>query len=1091
VNIANQQTSRSRGVTAFGFDGYQQIYSQYNSSFTFVSSLISYDTPVKFSIQQAVDSCWSSGNIFRVDTNNGLVIKSDYEGNELNSLSLSYPYSISVIQYQVPMEDENPTNNECLGCWVVDGTSVYKTDKDLNIDIEIINLSSPTIACTNHDSGGCYVVDEILGLLSFNSDGDMIATGSFTDSNVLGALSNSKGDLFILTENKLFKFADINGNLVKTIDYNITSYFSGKSVSCFDIDTSTDYLYVGGGTQSSLRIVKFDSSGTYLGVLSTSDSFPYILRASQHPSSDTFYVISDENKYFFVESSSSTSSEMFSDPSSTSSPSSAGFSESSSSDSGGFSESSSSENYSNSSSSQSDSESSSSSFGCEIIQTLEPPNPGGGNVDDISMTDDYMAIGNPTYDTSGNNNRGCVYLYEYAGGSWSYDTQINGSGDGDLFGGIVALDDSQSGQKDLACSSQLSLSTTGLVYVYRNTGASWSSTALFAGENVGDYFGSAIKLHNGRLVVGAPVYSSFLGAIYIYHYSSGWNFIQKITPSLGSTTATPSYGNRDGVDVFGNWIVVGDKSYDSNNGVVYIYRWNGSSWSEFQTLPSLTTQFGLTVAIYDNTLIVNGGLVYEFNGTSWVYQGSFGTNTGNISRLYKDSHVVGVSFPIYVNTKIDENWENIQILFVPTFSFWQGVDLNNSQVAASDGTFVYIYNCDNEFWSESSDSFSESSSSEMYSENSSSSSSSESSDSSSSLSSGGYSESSSSSSAPYEVLAQDAKYASMEIINSRPAIAYYDNNSGEMRFLMASDTSGDEWDNPATIGTFGIEDETYPPSLAEVNFKPAVLYCKGDSFPYVTQYIQSDDAFGTSWTDTPADILSGGGALYEYPLKLTYGSKPIAVYSQGGFSMYSLQADNADGSSWGAESPLLVTSEVTQYMDAIGSTRMVYFNPNKDEIGTVTGGTAGFWNPYSTVYSFPSTGYNNSVSVAIIGASYGVAFGYHPSIGNNILKFSIGSLSWNTYDASDEGSLVDIEQVSVYSINGRPAIAYIITGGILKYIRADNTGGTSWTDTPQIIDTNASYLTLRETNGRPAIAYQSEGSLKYIRAHDSNGDVWR
>jgi len=366
VDITNQQISRSRGVTAFGSDGYQQIYSQYNSSFTFASSLIPYGDSVSLPIQQAVDSCWTSGHIFRLDADSGIVLKTNFQNEELSSLLLSYPYSLSVIQSVVPMEDENPTDDECLGCWIVDGTSLIKTDANLNIEIEIISLSSPSLVCVNHATGGCFVVDEGVGIYEFNSDGDLVGVGTFTDDNIIGLLSNSEGDLYILTETELYKFVNSSGNLTQALSHGLPGYYGTIAIGCFDIDTTTDYVYVAGGDNSTLRVTKFNSSGSLLATSNSSNKFPYVIRVSQHPSSDTFYVLTDNEKIEFVESSSSSSSEGYTDSSSTSS---VGYSESSSTSSEGYSESSStsSEGYSESSSESSSSSSSTTSSSSESV----------------------------------------------------------------------------------------------------------------------------------------------------------------------------------------------------------------------------------------------------------------------------------------------------------------------------------------------------------------------------------------------------------------------------------------------------------------------------------------------------------------------------------------------------------------------------------------------------------------------------------------------------------------------------------------------------------------------------------------------------
>jgi phage tail sheath gpL-like len=142
------------------------------------------------------------------------------------------------------MVDDNPSDDPCLGCWILDGTSVFKTDGDLNETYEISSLSDPNLVCVNHSNRGCYVVDDSLGLLSFDSVGDLIGSGSFTDPSVIGAFSNSEGDLYVLTEDDLYKFINVDGNITLSVTFNLSSYLTSQmAIGCFDIDTGTDYIY--------------------------------------------------------------------------------------------------------------------------------------------------------------------------------------------------------------------------------------------------------------------------------------------------------------------------------------------------------------------------------------------------------------------------------------------------------------------------------------------------------------------------------------------------------------------------------------------------------------------------------------------------------------------------------------------------------------------------------------------------------------------------------------------------------------------------------------------------------------------------------
>lgn len=305
MDIVNQKISRSRGAIAFGTDSYQQIFSQYRSSFTIITGELPYEDSVSFPTKHAIDSCWTTGNIYRLDGE--VILKTDFNNEVLSSLSSSSSNSLSVIQNSVPMEDENPSDDECLGCWIVSGTSIIKTDNDLSILFEITNLDSPTLICSNHLSGGCYVVNEGMGIYEFSSDGDLIGVSTFVDLEIINILSNSLGKLFVLTETELYKMSNTDGVISTDVDYNISTHLSsGMTIGAFDVDTSSDQIFVAAGSSTNIQLLKFNSSGS--GILDTSTvtgDFPYLLKVSQHPSSNSLFIISDDDKKDSVNSSSS------------------------------------------------------------------------------------------------------------------------------------------------------------------------------------------------------------------------------------------------------------------------------------------------------------------------------------------------------------------------------------------------------------------------------------------------------------------------------------------------------------------------------------------------------------------------------------------------------------------------------------------------------------------------------------------------------------------------------------------------------------------------------------------------------------------
>jgi hypothetical protein len=81
-------------------------------------------------------------------------------------------------------------------------------------------------------------------------------------------------------------------------------------------------------------------------------------------------------------------------------------------------------------------------------------------------------------------------------------------------------------------------------------------------------------------------------------------------------------------------------------------------------------------------------------------------------------------------------------------------------------------------------------------------------------------------------------------------------------------------------------------------------------------------------------------------------------------------------------------------------------------------------------------------------------------------------------------------------VNGRPAISfYNNTTNSLRYVRANDADGTSWSNAIQVDFGGdvGQYTSLAVIDGKPAIAYYdvTNSSLKYINANDVDGTSWQ
>ena len=93
------------------------------------------------------------------------------------------------------------------------------------------------------------------------------------------------------------------------------------------------------------------------------------------------------------------------------------------------------------------------------------------------------------------------------------------------------------------------------------------------------------------------------------------------------------------------------------------------------------------------------------------------------------------------------------------------------------------------------------------------------------------------------------------MVNGNPAISYYDYTNADLKYVRASDASGESWGTPRALGSAGWAGRYT--SLAVVNGNPAISYL-GDYYP---TYVRAMDATGSSW-ETPQDVGSVVAGTY-------------------------------------------------------------------------------------------------------------------------------------------------------------------------------------------------------------------------------------
>lgn len=244
---------------------------------------------------------------------------------------------------------------------------------------------------------------------------------------------------------------------------------------------------------------------------------------------------------------------------------------------------------------------------------------------------------------------GAAYVFERRSGVWTQVAKLQPNapttncGDPDgychLFGTYVAV------ENDVAViSAHTESARRGAIYVFRRAsdGSSWNFEQRILGPDaVSGQFGYGVKIHNGRIAVGAPNHGN--GAAYVFSRQGGtWTLESKLVANDG--VSADNFGVS--VDIDANRTIVG--SYRANTlagahcGAAYIYERNAQGqWPQSAKLlasdcvPGIATingtgdQFGINVhwrkgeayvsrhpGIYSSPNLAMHGAIYRFFRTA-------------------------------------------------------------------------------------------------------------------------------------------------------------------------------------------------------------------------------------------------------------------------------------------------------------------------------------------------------------------------------------------------------------------------------------------------------------------------------------------
>ncbi len=250
--------------------------------------------------------------------------------------------------------------------------------------------------------------------------------------------------------------------------------------------------------------------------------------------------------------------------------------------------------------------------------------------------------------------------------------------------------------------------------------------------------GSSMAIYGNTVLVGAPDFNDFTGAVLILvHSHNKWHRKAKI--SMPFDSGGPSFGASVAITRAGSSFlaVIGDPGGAAGQGDAYVYGGSGSSWHQLAVLtdpdhgPAGGADFGTSVAISGSTIIVGAdafwakkpavGAAYIFthSGTGWHFKTRLTAPNAHRGGLFGMSVAIKsvtavVGAPnigpgtAYVFTRIAGTWRRQSIISSPARKSyaWFGSAMalaSNTLVVGADNAAdfageVFTYSHDGSVW---------------------------------------------------------------------------------------------------------------------------------------------------------------------------------------------------------------------------------------------------------------------------------------------------------------------------------------------------------------------------------------------------------
>jgi hypothetical protein len=174
-------------------------------------------------------------------------------------------------------------------------------------------------------------------------------------------------------------------------------------------------------------------------------------------------------------------------------------------------------------------------------------------------------------------------------------------------------------------------------------------------------------------------------------------------------------------------------------------------------------------------------------------------------------------------------------------------------------------------------------------------------------------------------------YTSLAVVNSFPAISYYDQSNTALQYIRATDANGaGAWSVPAVIDS-GLALRGTWTSMLVVNGNPAISYRS----PSEIRYLRANDINGAAWNPPLAiDTVSDPGN-FGTSLAIIQGNPAVAYYRTTGGDLYYRRATDLSGTAWAAAQAVDTPGDAGRYpslLEIVGQPALSYYDVTNGDL---------------------------------------------------------------------------------------------------------------------------------------------------------------